>query len=77
MRETTPGLVQHGGRVGMPQTPCLFAPADDRNTLATPTAGGAIQSQPTRCRRARCQPATVQRCTALGNKIEGRFGLAL
>ena len=37
----------------MPQTPCLFAPADDRNALATPTAGGAIHSQPTRCRRSR------------------------
>ena len=28
-----------GGRVGVPQTPCLLAPADDRNALAT-TAGG-------------------------------------
>ena len=35
-----PRPVQHGGRVGVLQTPDLFAPADDRNALATPTAGG-------------------------------------
>jgi hypothetical protein len=38
MRETTPAWPAWGeGRV--PQTPCLFAPADDRNAPATPTAG--------------------------------------
>jgi hypothetical protein len=26
----------------MPRTPCLFAPVDDRNALATPTAGGIV-----------------------------------
>ena len=35
-----PRPVQHGGRVGVPQT-CLFAPGDDRNALAT-TAGGIV-----------------------------------
>ena len=48
-----PRLVRLGGGSAWPQTPGLFAPADDRNGLATPTAGGAIQSQPTRRRPAR------------------------
>ena len=34
-----PRPVQRGGRIGVRQTPYLFAPADDRNTLATPTVG--------------------------------------
>jgi hypothetical protein len=38
-RQMTPRPVQHGGRVGVLQTPDLFAPAYDRNALATPTAG--------------------------------------
>jgi hypothetical protein len=54
-----PRPVQHGGRVGLPR---LFAPADDRNALATPTAGGAIQSQPTRRRRARSVWSAQRRC---------------
>ena len=35
-----PRPVQRGG-VGVRQTPCLFAPADDRNALVT-TAGGIV-----------------------------------
>ena len=34
----SPGL-SSVGRVGVQQTPYLFAPADDRNTLATSTVG--------------------------------------
>ena len=41
MREITPALPAWG-RVGIcRQTPCLLAPADDRNALAT-TAGGIV-----------------------------------
>ena len=71
MRESTPGLSSmEGGSV----CPRLFAPADDRNAPATPSAGGAIQSQPTRS-IGLVSPATVQRCTPLGNENEGRLGL--
>ena len=71
----------------MPKTPCLFAPADDRNALAT-TAGGIVLAVCIRTLEpilaatpARSiglpRPATVQRCTALRNESEGRLGRAL
>jgi hypothetical protein len=71
-RETTRLSSRGGGSV----CPRLFAPADDRNALATPSAGGAIQSQPARS-IGLVSPATVQRCTPLGNQSEGRLGRAL
>ena len=49
----TPPPVQRGGRVGMLQTPCLFAPADDRNALAT-------RAQLLWPANARCNGATVR-----------------
>ena len=56
----------------MPQTPGLFARADDRNALAT-TAGGAIQSQRTR-RPARSiglvSPATVNGAPLSETKVK-------
>ena len=59
--------VQHGGRVGMPQTPCLFAPADDRNALAMPTVGGiALAGQ-----------RPVQSNQALAPKVLKRPGASL
>jgi hypothetical protein len=59
----------------MPKTPCLFAPADDRNGPATPTA--AVQFN--RSRRDAdaldqlAEASDCERCTPLGNESEGRF----
>ena len=76
-----PRPVQHGGRGRyMPKTPCLFAPADDRNGLATPTAGGAFNrsrmAQHVRAMPARsislASPEAVN--GASGNEDEGTLG---
>jgi hypothetical protein len=67
-----PGLSSMGGGSVCPR---LFAPADDRNAPATPSAGGAIQSQPASS-ISLASPETERRAS-LRNESEGRLGLAL